>query len=78
MGTGWERDTGATSGWEYVDCTVIRPVSLLHNYEWSTFGAVVLGWQGWLGKALPSLGLVCRKCSRAVGLLGKGMGRTSL
>lgn len=48
------------------------------QYEWSTFGVVPLGPQGWLGEALPNLGLVCRKCPRAVGSLGKGMGRTSL
>ena len=39
---------------------------------------VLLGPQGWLGEALPNLGLVCRKCPRAVGPSGKGMGRTSL
>lgn len=67
------------SGWEYVDRGVLNgPVFLLHNYEWSTFGAALLGPQGCLGEALPTLGLVCRKWPRAVGPCGKEMGRTSL
>lgn len=33
-----------TSGWEGVDFGVFMGlVSLLHNYEWSIFGAVLLG-----------------------------------
>lgn len=61
-----------TSGWECVDFGVFMGlVSLLHNYEWSIFGAVLLG----LGEALPNFRLVCRKCPRTVGQWGKGMGR---
>lgn len=42
MGTGWERGNWVNSGWEYVDRGVLNgPVFLLHNYEWSTFGAAL-------------------------------------
>ena len=79
METVWERGNWVNSGLEYVDRGVlIGPVFLLHNYESSTFGAALLGLQGWLGEALRTLGLVCRKCPRAVGPWGKEMGRTSL
>ena len=62
MGAGW-----VTSGWACVGCEVlIRPASLLHNYEWFTLGVALLGQQGWLGEALPSWRLVSRQCPRAI------------
>lgn len=65
-----------TSGWECVDFGVFMGlVSLLHNYEWSIFGAVLLGLGELTGRGPAQLQTGLQEMPQNCRTVGEGDGK---